>query len=260
MIGHGNLAADNAMHQDVQPGGGRQFKAQWKIAFFVAACCVLAAAIITIIDLVLRFEFGPFNFINQIYLLVFGGLMFCLDIPIQSTGKGPAIADHIQKVRQHVYVFVLFMTRFTGRGVWYMFLGTMTFASLWDNNISPFLGFFLGGYVIILGGVTTFKGFEKSRKLEMLRKKLIEAHKGRQQQSECPPSGMTQTMFKELAQKTTTIDFDWDDCNHIIHALSDNLGATKISKEKWDEWLFGLQDPNKQQMPEQPSMFPTVFI
>merc|ERR1719161_3180963 len=93
--------------------------------------------------------------------MMFGILMFALDFPVPN--------EKVKMVRTHIYTFVLFMTRFVGRGVWYMFLGTMVFASLWDNGISPLLGFFLGGYIIILGGVTTFRGFQISRKLESLR-------------------------------------------------------------------------------------------
>jgi hypothetical protein len=28
-----------------------------------------------------------------------------------------------------------FLTRFTGRGAWYLFLGPMTFATMWNNSI-----------------------------------------------------------------------------------------------------------------------------
>lgn len=43
-------------------------------------------------------------------------------------------------VKMAVYKYVLFLTRFTGRGCTYLFLASMLVSSLWDNGISPFIG------------------------------------------------------------------------------------------------------------------------
>merc|ERR550514_820694 len=148
------------------PGGmGQQkFKLEWKLAFFVAACCTVGAGVIAVLDLAF-FAFAPFDLINELYLLAFGLLMLIIDFPVPH-----------QKVREYkltIYKYLLFMTRFTGRGFWYLFLGTMVFASLLDLNISPFLGFILGGYIVLLGIVSIYAGVSKSIKLENLRKAIM---------------------------------------------------------------------------------------
>merc|ERR1719329_188846 len=106
----------------------------WSMAFFVAACVVVATSVITMLELLV--EFAPFQFTSQVFLALFGALMLVLDWPFQQETMRPH--------RQHIYKFLLFMTRFVGRGVWYIFLGTMVFASFWDLDVSPFLGIVMG--------------------------------------------------------------------------------------------------------------------
>merc|ERR1719335_1502683 len=92
------------------PGGmGQQkFKLEWKLAFFVAACCTVGAGVIGVLDLAF-FAFAPFDLINELYLLVFGLIMLVIDLPIPENRQ-----DIHNKVRQHklaIYKYLLFMTR-----------------------------------------------------------------------------------------------------------------------------------------------------
>merc|ERR1719451_249416 len=109
--------------------------------------------------LIFTFSWAPFSFTSQVFLLVFGLLMLVLDFPL------PHPSPNLAMVRNNIYKFMLFMTRFTGRGIWYTFLGTMIFGALYDLNISWFLGVLIGGYVVVLGIVTTCYGLILSRKL-----------------------------------------------------------------------------------------------
>merc|ERR1719506_2749916 len=133
------------------------------------------------------FEFAPMSFVTILFMLVFGMLMVVLDFPI------PHPSPMLAAVRAHIYKFFLFLTRFTGRGVWYLFLGTMIFATLFNLNISAFFGICLGGYVGILGLVTLIFGVRLSQKLDVVRQELLLGDK------QCPPNGYSMQGFNDLA-------------------------------------------------------------
>merc|ERR1719506_3532145 len=87
--------------------------------------------------------------------------MFVLDAPLNF--------KLLISFKQDIHKYAKFLTRLTGRGVWYIFMGTMTFATLWENNISPFLAVVLGFFVFGVGVASTAIGVIKSRKLEKVR-------------------------------------------------------------------------------------------
>merc|ERR1719271_2337555 len=169
------------MGQHFQEGGqavaGIAKNMSWKLLFFIAACCTLGAATISILYMIFTFEFAPFSFTTVLFMLLFGFLMVVLDFPI------PHPSPTLAAVRASIYKFFLFLTRFTGRGVWYLFLGTLIFATLFDLNISAFFGVCLGGYVGILGLVTLIFGVRLSQKLDVVRQELLLGDK------QCPPNG-----------------------------------------------------------------------
>merc|ERR1719440_2163000 len=73
----------------------------WKILFFLAGCCTLAAATISILFMIFSFEFAPFSFTTILFMLLFGILMVILDFPVPR--PSPALAS----VRAHIYKFFL---------------------------------------------------------------------------------------------------------------------------------------------------------
>merc|ERR1719337_512246 len=76
--------------------------------------------------MIITFAWEPAGFVTVLFQLFFGLLMVVLDFPI------PHPSPMLANVRAHIYKFFLFLTRFTGRGLWYLFLGTMIFATLFD--------------------------------------------------------------------------------------------------------------------------------
>merc|ERR1719379_3397967 len=216
------------------PGGmGQQkFKLEWKLAFFVGACFAVGAGVIGVLDLAF-FAFAPFDLINELYLLVFGVLMLTIDFPVPH--------PKVREYKLTIYKYLLFMTRFTGRGFWYLFLGTMIFASLWDLNISPFLGFFLGGYVVILGGASIFFGVQKSMKLEAVRKSVMQrSNSGGGPGDMCPPAGLPPPQFNEMANSLCGKKFDEEELHYIVDALSFTVKSDNvISKDEFTEWTRG---------------------
>lgn len=215
-----------------QPGIQRGI---WKYLFFAAAVCTVAAAVISMISFIVTFTVAPFEFTNLVYLTFFGLLMLVLDCPIHN--------ERFQEVKFHIFRFVRFMTRFVGRGVWYMFLGTMVFASLWDLDVSPFLGVVMGGYIIILGLVAMYFGLHLSIKVnrvrEVLRTQPQYAHA-------CPPDGLTNHTLRDLLKSVNGFECSDDEFDYIIsglanvhyHAHQDEKGnVIKLSKEDYDNWL-----------------------
>lgn len=54
---------------------------------------------------------SPFSFANQGFLCLFGIIMLIIDLPLDNS---PALLE----ARRSICRYLLFMTRFTGRGVW----------------------------------------------------------------------------------------------------------------------------------------------
>lgn len=209
---------------------GKKFGGLWKLLFFVAACCVIVAGALSIFSGVINM-ISPFDFINYAYLTLFGFLMLVIDFPIEH--------PVIRNLKMSIFHYALFMCRFVGRGIWYMFLSAMTVGALWDNEVSPFLGFFLGGYVFFLSIYCILYGVRLSAKLESVRQKVLE--QGPEQWGAyIPPSGMTKTQFRELAVSLKGIVFTDEELVYIVNAFSFEVRSDDvISKEEFDEWARG---------------------
>jgi len=111
----------------------------------------------------------------------------------------------------------------------------MIVASLWDLSISPFLGFILGGYVVLLGCLSIFNGVSKSMKLERVRAALIK--RGNAFDS-CPPQGLNPGAFNDMSSAMSGIKFTDEELHYIFDALSFTVRADDIiSKEEFCEWV-----------------------
>jgi len=198
----------------------------WKLLFFAASCCVLAAAIISMVDLVLTFRWAPVSFTAQGFLLLFGILMFVLDFPVSHNSYT------ITSLQCHIYKFMLFLTRFTGRGLWYTFLGGMVFVALFDLKVSSFFGVLLGGFVGVLGVVTTCYGVALSRKLNSVRQAILKSDCP----YECPTQGLSKQDFRELARQANQTDFTDDELDYVINGLS--FSAQSMGTIMRDEYLY----------------------
>lgn len=223
---------------------GQKFKFSWKLAFFVAACLTTAAGVLSILSFVLSFTFDPLNIVNQVFLLAFGLVMMILDIP-------PVGNDKVLKVlgtaRRRIYENFLFMTRFIGRGVWYLFLGTMVCMSLWELDVSPFLGFFFTAYIVILACVSIGFSVILSKKLDRIRMQFVNA------KPHVPPMGFTKPIFQNACKEKAGVELTDEDWVYIHNAVEfrplGHLGdgtdgnkgdaEEKISQESYEAWLRG---------------------
>ncbi len=73
----------------------------------------------------------------------------------------------ITEFKMGIYKFCLFLTRFIGRGIAYLFLGSMVCGNLWDYSMG-FLGFIIFGFLTVIGGAAIYKGFQITKKLDMV--------------------------------------------------------------------------------------------
>lgn len=219
------------MPQGFQEGGqavaGIAKNMSWKVLFFAAACCTLVAATISILYFVFTFSWAPMSFTTILFMGVFGCLMVVLDFPI------PHPSPHLAAVRANIYKFLLFLTRFTGRGVWYLFLGTLIFATLFDLEISYFFGICLGGYVGVLGLVTLVFGIRLSQKLDAVRQALLCGNQS------CPPQGYGMETFRQLAAQEAKVEFTDDELTYVFNGLSFNpMNDGIITPEEYKQWLL----------------------
>lgn len=236
---HGQGNAQSGMGLTGGQGvAGIQKDLTWKIFFFIGSICVLASSVIAILYFIIHFQWAPCTFTSQLFLLVFGLLMLVLDFPI------PHPSPFLQQVRENVYKFCLFMTRFTGRGMWYTFLATMCFVALWDDNISWFFAVIFSGYLLVLGFAAMYKGVRLSMSLNKVRTSILEQNKTSDTYFSSNHMVMSKSQFKDVIGSTLSKlgphlePFSDDDIDYIINALS--FKATndgQVSKEEWDYWM-----------------------
>eukprot|EP00397_Hematodinium_sp_SG-2012_P025575 GEMP01026732.1.p1 GENE.GEMP01026732.1~~GEMP01026732.1.p1 ORF type:complete len:267 (+),score=63.86 GEMP01026732.1:39-803(+) len=212
---------------------GRKFGGIWKLFFFTAAVCVTASAIVGFFASLAK-GFSIFDVINQVYLFIFGVLMLVVDLPVDFTQR-------LVAAKMTIYKYLLFMTRFTGRGIWYLFLACMIIGSLCDNGLCEWLGVVLGLYVAAVGAASTFQGCMKSIKLERVRGRV----NGRINELAAllPPSGMTKDQFGAMsAELVADSKFTDEDLNYIVNALSCSTRSEEsecISRREFAEWTRG---------------------
>eukprot|EP00397_Hematodinium_sp_SG-2012_P040916 GEMP01044939.1.p1 GENE.GEMP01044939.1~~GEMP01044939.1.p1 ORF type:complete len:259 (+),score=35.95 GEMP01044939.1:107-883(+) len=209
---------------------GRRFGGIWKLFFFIAAACVIGASVVGFFAAVAE-EVSIFDIINQIYLGIFGLLMLVIDFPLEH--------PKVVAIRLSIYKYLLFMTRFTGRGIWYLFLSCLIMGALFENGLCDFVGFVLGGYVAVVGLASTVKGILKSIKLERVRVRVNQ--RINELAALVPPGGMTKDQFGAMATELVADSkFTDEDLNYIVNALSFTVRSDDvISRREFAEWTRG---------------------
>lgn len=210
---------------------------KWNWAFFVGALLTFATSIGTMVYWLSHFTFAPATFFFEIFMLIFGLMMIVLDTPIPQMQKHP----HIQATREQIYKFALFMTRFMGRGMWYLFLSTMVFGALWDTGINWFLGGACTAYLLILGIVAMMKGFLLTHKLNKVRDAIIGQGFPAERFIAPGMAGLSAQQFKHMVQETTRDQelFNDDEIDYIINALSFTpYHDSKVTLEEMQYWLL----------------------
>lgn len=134
----------------------------WNVLFFLAACVASTTGFVAVVYWSSRFATAPFTLLREVFLLCWGLQLLALDFPSPRTNL-------IIFIRSQVYRHVLFLTRFTGRGLCYIFLSTLVFSSLYRNSLSVLLGALGFFFLNSLGIIVLIRGVILSTRLESLR-------------------------------------------------------------------------------------------
>lgn len=218
--------------------------------WFGAACAVTLGAAIGTLAFLLT-EVKPVSLIGQLYQLIFGLVMVVLDLPMSEkwTANESKRTTLIKEAKKFIYKYMQFLTRLTGRGVWFIFLGCMTFATLWDSNISAFLAVVLGFPVFVVGVFSLVFGVIKSYKLDRVRQQcsnmnkegklrgVFEAFAKMSSEKEYKDQGLTAAEFGELVTTLSKIFFEPDELAFMVPALASN--GRLISFEDLDQFATG---------------------
>jgi len=207
---------------------------KWKWLFFSGAVIVFATGFVSAIYRFTIIEWQPATLTTQLFLLVFGSLMMVLDFPIPHPHKQLVI------LRDHCYKFMLFMTRFMGRGLWYLFLGTLVFQALWDYRLNRVFGVIFTAYLVLLGIGALVKGWMISSKLHQVRENIVNSGRGTEHFFPHGQSGLSKEQFKSLVERVTNQSdmFTNDELDYVINALSFTpYNDGQVSVEECEYWL-----------------------
>lgn len=216
---------------------------KWKILFFSSAAVVMASAVIADLVLIKNFDLLTLDFIHEVYVTVFGLIMVVLDFP-----RAELRADALRRAATKYFRF---LTLFTGRGIAYIFLATMCFSALWDENINSFLAIILSGYVFVVGVMCVYVGVKESMKLNRLRSSLISSigdnpnFLSQYLTNRSGMSGMTVEQFSEMS-KALGVPFDEETAGFVFDSLRGSLseGPPFLGYEDISRWT--AQAPGEQ--------------
>ncbi len=222
-----------------------QFVMAIDLVFFASAVCVLVGGVVSIIPFML--QLALFDFISASGLLCFGVLMIVVDAPFRIPNADAVSAFITSEVH--------FLTSFTTRGLWYMFLGTLVYGALMDNRTWPAAAVLLSLIVFFIGLVGFVVGYVKSVRLEKARclvaaggssaHSLFQSYVIRSEEEGArgaPPTSahteddMKADEFAKMCNQMASINFRQDELVFIMNALCDN-GRKGISYEGLSKWI-----------------------
>eukprot|EP00382_Lankesteria_abbotti_P002519 CAMPEP_0113846722 /NCGR_PEP_ID=MMETSP0372-20130328/1466_1 /TAXON_ID=340204 /ORGANISM="Lankesteria abbotti" /LENGTH=280 /DNA_ID=CAMNT_0000815899 /DNA_START=80 /DNA_END=919 /DNA_ORIENTATION=- /assembly_acc=CAM_ASM_000359 len=211
--------------------------------FFVASWGVILASSLDILGSILRLQLP--NLINAIFLLLFGFVTSILDIP----GSPRWAARYRQLVRK----YIRFLTRLTGKSLWFLYLGSIIAVTVWPSRYGAhgnvLLVFVAVGTSLLVVGVAIiglFIAFRKSLRLERVRKALQVMYKGnspevyRKYAITDPSHGMQFEEFNRMCADHSQgkLQFDIGDLGIIYNALDEHQKSA-INEREFSEWMAG---------------------
>lgn len=206
--------------------GGNRLTAtsDWSVGFFMAACSIMLGSFIG--GIALFFSFELVDFLEMAYLFLFGAVLALMDTPCFKAMK--TVKDH----REYFSKYVNLLTRVTGKGITFLFLGTSLFSSMWDNLEGAgleFLAFVLCLLPVLVGLAALVIGFIKSSKLNRARAQMVQAETDLamiyNQYARTYPGeqgGLIMLEFNDLTNKFAGIKWEDADLKLIFNALVSN--------------------------------------
>jgi len=209
---------------------------KWSFAFFGGAVLTTLTAVGTMIYWIKNFTFAPATMFFEFFLLTFGCMMLVLDLPMPHLQKHPKV----MMFRTKVYKFALFLTRFIGRGVWYLFLATLVFGALNDTGINVVLGTISTIYLLGLGAVAIGKGVVMSTKLNRVRSAILGSGHTMARFIPSGQPGLSAQQFQRMVSEVTSeqTTFTTDEMDYIVNALAFTpYHDGEIQVEELEYWL-----------------------
>eukprot|EP00922_Rhytidocystis_sp_ex-Travisia-forbesii_P012732 GHVS01019160.1.p1 GENE.GHVS01019160.1~~GHVS01019160.1.p1 ORF type:complete len:274 (+),score=19.15 GHVS01019160.1:167-988(+) len=217
-----------------------RFNCKYQTLFFGAGLGVLFGAAVALMVSVLHLH--PTQIINSIFLLFFGIIMMILDVPGSPRWAG--------RYRQLCRRYCRFLTRLTGKSLWFLFLGSLTACALWPSgrggNVLLFVAISLGFFVVAVSIVGLLIAIRKSLRLEKVRKAVQQSCKGaylevyRKYAMTDPQHGMQFEEFNRMCADHTfgKLQFDVTDLGIVYNALDEHQKSA-INEREFTDWLAG---------------------
>lgn len=190
----------------------------------MAACSIMLGAFIG--GIALFFSFELVDFLEMAYLFLFGAVLALMDTPCFKAMK--TVKDH----REYFSKYVHLLTRVTGKGITFLFLGCSLFSGMWDNLEGYgilFLAFVLCLLPVVVGLAALVIGFMKSQKLNRARQFMAQDDQNlnmiydqHARTYPGPQGGLTMAEFSDLTNKLGGIKWEESDTKLIFNALVSN--------------------------------------
>lgn len=213
------------------------------IMFFAAACGLVLGSLCSL---------SAGRFAAALPPFVFGGLLAILDIPF----------FHIKMfvdVKLYIGKYARILTRLTGKGVFFLFLGCSMLGAQWTvptAGFALFLATMMSLLPVLVGAATVFIGVMKSFKLEKARHALTAAAPEQLYDQLAltdrgPQGGLSPAEFNELSSRSCGLKWEAADLKLIYNALlNDRISPIlppdprpgfhdepRISKEDFMNWI-----------------------
>jgi len=212
----------------------------WSFMWFGAAFCVMVGAMVSFISEVLSLEW--IDALEMAYIFFFGLLLAIVDTPLFTS------VNLVTHIRQGTNRFCAILTRVTGKGVVYMFLGCTLWSSMWTNlegGFLLFLAFFLGIFIFLTGIISVILGIIKSRNLNAVRNELKKD--GIKLQDEYDKharmyasTGLTPEEFERMSMALPNgVRFEGSDLKLVFAGVSSDPNKMFISLQDLNQWVMG---------------------
>jgi hypothetical protein len=178
--------------------------------------------------------------LEMAYMFMFGTLLALVDSPMFSNFAV------VSMIRNGVHRFFSFLTRVTGKGVVYIYLGCTLCSAMLANEKGTFLNILavILSSVILLSGLVSFVlGILKSRNLRLIQMELHK-HDNVQQMFDTyaktrPELGLTSEEFNKMAPNLRGVHFEGSDLKYIMNAISSDPARSFISIHDMMVWVRG---------------------
>jgi len=242
--GNFNNNAPPAAYPDTQPGQPPAYAKMTStpptnILWFSAACSVMLGATISFLSELFSLEWV--DALQMSYLFIFGLLLAALDTPVFTQ------VTIVSEMRAGISKYIAILSRVTGKGAAYVFLGSALWSSMFANVEGGFLLFLavlIGIFVVFTGCFSLAIAVLKSRNLNLVRLELRKEPMSLKQMYDMhakmnPTAGITQEEFKKMTPYARGVSFDQADIKLIFNALSSSPRKDVISLEDLTGWVNG---------------------